>query len=254
LKNNLFHIILIIAICFFSVEGFSQETNPVVVETVIDTTLPLDHSNVKSRSLRNLKEVYTGKEFNYERTKETSGWWTRFKQWLSDFWQSLFNIDSEGKAAKLTDIMLNIAAVIIVLLVVYFIYKAIVNKEGKWVFGKSSDKNIIPVSSVENNIHDTNFETLISSAEKEQHYRLAVRYYYLWLLKELSNHGVITYDAEKTNSDYQLEILDAQNSEKFAYTSYLYNYIWYGEFDVDDLQFTKAKKAFTQFLNSIKNG
>ena len=39
--------------------------------------------------------------------------------------------------------------------------------------------------------------------------------------------------------------------EEFSYTSYLYNYIWYGEFDIDDAQFEKAKKAFTQFLRTL---
>ncbi|PSG86431.1 DUF4129 domain-containing protein [Aurantibacter aestuarii] len=254
MKTNLIYFLIVINLCFFSAEGLSQETSVPSNEISIDTTLTQDSSNVEPRRFNNLKERYTEDAFNYERTKETSGWWTRFKQWLSDLWQSLFNIDSKGEAAQLTDVMLNIASVIIILLVVYFIYRAIINKEGKWVFGKSSNKTIIPVDAVETNIHETNFETLISSAESELQYRLAIRYYYLWLLKELTRKGLIEYDAEKTNSDYQLELTNHTQAEKFAYTSYLYNYIWYGEFTVDEIQFSKAKKAFIHFLNSIKNG
>lgn len=255
LKPNIFYILFSLSICFFSAEGFSQEEQPLhTTKTVVDTTLTLDTSTIKPREFSNLNETYSGDDFSYERTEESTGWWTRFKQWLSDLWKSLFNIDSNGKAAKLTDIMLDIAAVIIVLLVIYFIYKAIINKEGKWVFGKSAKKPIIPTSSIENNIYETDFETLIATAEEENNYRLAIRYYYLWLLKQLSFKHIITYDAEKTNSDYQLEINNAQHAEKFAYTSYLYNYIWYGEFNVDEHQFLKAKKAFVQFLNMVKNG
>ena len=72
------------------------------------------------------------------------------------------------------------------------------------------------------------------------------------VLKNLANAEIIDYDVEKTNSDYQNEITQTDVKEKFNYTSYLYNYIWYGEFDVDDKQFNKAKSAFINFLKDIK--
>ena len=34
---------------------------------------------------------YNGDEFIYERSVEESGWWTRFKKWLSDFFKDLFD-------------------------------------------------------------------------------------------------------------------------------------------------------------------
>ena len=60
---------------------------------------------------------------------------------------------------------------------------------------------------------------LISEAESNNNYRLAIRYYYLWLLKGLSEKEIIDYDPEKTNSDYQYEIKTPEISEQFAYTS-----------------------------------
>ena len=211
----------------------------------------VDIEPIDKREFENIKDKYDGNEFIYERTVENSGWWTRFKQWLSDFVKDLFDINSDAKAANITSITLNIFYVVIFLLVVFFIVKAIINKEGNWVFGKSSDKNIIPVTDIENNIYETDFKSLIAEAEKENNHRLAIRYYYLWLLKTLSEAEVIDYDVEKTNSDYYLEIENKDTKEEFSYTSYLYNYIWYGEFDIDDAQFEKAKKAFTQFLRTL---
>lgn len=223
----------------------------VVSQTLIDS-IPKDDSIIEKRQFEDLNEKYVDDEFIYERTIENSGWWTRFKQWLSDFFKDLFNLDSEGQAAKATDIALKIAGVIIFLLVIYFIFKAVINDEGKWVFGKSSDKNIIPVTDIENNIHATDFKQLIAEAEQDNNYRLAIRYYYLWLLKALTNAEIIEYDVEKTNSDYYNEIASQPLKDEFSYTSYLYNYIWYGEFDVDEKQFSKGKAAFTHFLKSIK--
>ncbi|MDG5492961.1 DUF4129 domain-containing protein [Psychroserpens sp. SPM9] len=211
-----------------------------------------DTEPIDKREYDNLKDKYNDDEFIYERTVENSGWWSRFKQWLSDFFKNLFDFNSDAQASNFTDIALKIFYVVIFLLVVFFIVKAIINKEGNWVFGKSSDKNIIPVTDIENNIYETDFKSLISQAEAENNYRLAIRYYYLWLLKTLSEAEIIDYDVEKTNSDYYLEIESQATKEEFSYTSYLYNYIWYGEFDIDSLQFNKGKQAFTQFLNSIK--
>ncbi|NRA92592.1 MAG: DUF4129 domain-containing protein [Psychroserpens sp.] len=212
----------------------------------------VDTDPIDKRSFEDLQEKYNDEAFIYERTTKNSGWWTRFKQWLSDFFKDLFDINSDARASDLTDMVLKIFYVVIFLLVVFFIVKAIINKEGKWVFGKSSDKSIIPVVDIESNLYETDFNTLIKTAEKESNYRLAVRYYYLWLLKTLSQAEIIDYDVEKTNSDYYYEILSEDTKAQFSYTSYLYNYIWYGEFDIDNDQFVKAKSAFVNFLNSIK--
>lgn len=217
----------------------------------IQDSVSVDVKPLDKREFGNLKDNYDDNEFIYERSVGNSGWWTRFKQWLSDVFKNLFDINSDAKAADITDIILKIFYVVIFLLVVFFIVKAIINKEGSWVFGKSSDKSIIPVTDIENNIYDTNFKSLIADAEKENNHRLAIRYYYLWLLKTLSEEEIIDYDVEKTNSDYYLEIENKDTKEEFSYTSYLYNYVWYGEFDIDDAQFEKAKKVFTQFLRRL---
>ncbi|WP_204346527.1 DUF4129 domain-containing protein [Psychroserpens algicola] len=245
---------LYIALLFFGIPLSSNAVSysyALHLQTAQDS-VQIDTDYIEKREYEDLNETYSGDEFVYERTVENSGWWTRFKQWLSDFFKDLFDINTDARAADVTDMALNIFYIVLLLLVVFFIVKAIMNKEGNWVFGKSSDKSIIPVTDIETNIYQTDFQSLIKSAESENNYRLAIRYYYLWLLKILSEAEIIDYDVEKTNSDYYLEIKKEATKKEFSYTSYLYNYIWYGEFDIDELQFKKAKDAFTQFLNSMK--
>ena len=147
--------------------------------------------------------------------------------------------------------MVKLAGVIVFLLVAFFIFKAVMNDEGQWVFGRSSDKNVIPVTDVEGNLDIVDFDKLTQEAEANEEFRLAIRYYYLWLLKGLSQAEIIAYDNEKTNSDYVNEIQSETIKKEFAYTSYLYNYIWYGEFNVSDQDYRKAKHAFVKFLKSI---
>jgi len=238
---------LILHIIFLCV-GFTSNS----ISASVQDSLYIDRSNVQPRDFDNLNEKYTGEDFIYERTVQNSGWWTRFKQWLSDFFRSLFDLETRQQASDLTDLLVKIGAAVIFILVAYFIFKAVMNKEGRWVFGKSSDKNIIPVTDIEQNLSSADFNKLTKEAEKNSNYRLAVRYYYLWLLKKLTAAEIIEYDVEKTNSDYQNEITQTSLKSDFSYTSYLYNYIWYGEFDVNKDEFDQAKHAFTDLLKSIK--
>ena len=221
------------------------------VRELSSDTLQVDDTARAGRKFEDLQSKYTDDIFTYERKIETSGWWTRFKEWLNDFFKNLFNLESRQQAEEITDVLIQVAGVILFVLVVYFIVKAFLNKEGQWVFGKSSDKSIIPVTDIESDLSAVDFKQLIKTAEKNGHYRLAIRYYYLWLLKKLNQAGFIEYDIEKTNSDYQRELTAEKLSDDFAYTSYLYNYIWYGEFEVNDAQFDQARLAYDQLLNRL---
>lgn len=251
------NIILFFCVAFLNAGSFCVYSQNISAEDLLSETfdteismdsIQIDTSQITPVQFKDLKEKYNSDEFIYERNIEKSGWWTRFKQWLQD----LFQIKNTAQSSDTMDLILTIFYVLIFIAVVYFIAKAIVNKEGSWVFGKASAKNIIPVLDLESDIEEADLKKLIKESEKNNNYRLAIRYYYLWLIKSLTAAEIIEFDVEKTNSDYQNEIASKELREKFTYTSYLYNYIWYGEFDVDHDQFEKAKKAFNQFLKSIK--
>ncbi|WP_242157777.1 DUF4129 domain-containing protein [Aestuariivivens sediminis] len=252
-KNYGLHIIVFL-MGFLWMSHVSEKSAIIPFEPQQNTrdSLQIDTGKVSPRKFEDFNDRYTDDDFIYERTVENSGWWMRFKQWLTDIFWDLFNLKNKEQAAEITNVAIKIAGIIIFLLVVYFIVKAILNEEGTWVFGKLSDKSIIPASTIETHIHTTDFKALIQDAENQNNYRLVIRYYYLWLLKSLSETGAIAYDLEKTNSDYFNEIASTEIKEGFAYTSYLYNYIWYGEFNIDDSQFGKAKQAFVKLLSLLK--
>jgi len=80
---------------------------------------------------------------------------------------------------------------------------------------------------------------------------LATRYYYLSLLKRLSQKGLITYDKDKTNTEYKFELQDKQMRKKFSYLAYVYDYVWYGEFPVDESKFSTIETNYKTFLQTI---
>lgn len=217
-----------------------------------ETDILVDSSAIEKSSFSpNLNKKYSDKEFIYEEKIKEKSAWTRFIEWLSYWLGKIFSFGSDGASMSVIEIIVKILAVCIVLFVIYLIVKAIMNNEGQWIFGKSSDKKIINYDEIERNLQLVDFEKLIKEALKSGENRLAIRYHYLWLLKKMAAKEIIEWDVEKTNSDYIYEIKNAKLKEDFTYLSYLYNYIWYGEFDLEEATSEKAIKAFQKTIQSL---
>lgn len=231
-----------------------DSVNTVTSDKIIFTEQDIlkDHDSiVKAEFEKGFKRNYESDEFDYEIKKKEKNAWERFLDWLSDFFRRLFNFGSNETSASFVEILIKTIAVVIVLVVIYLIVKSIMNKDGQWVFGRNSDKKMIRYEDVEKNLRITDFEQLIKEALQSGEKRLSIRYYYLWLLKQLAEKQHIEWDIEKTNSDYFHEIADEKLKHQFGYLSYLYNYIWYGEFDLDEERLEKAKLTFEQTIRSL---
>ncbi|WP_112085547.1 DUF4129 domain-containing protein [Flavobacterium lacus] len=250
--NKIFYIFFLLT----WLNSFSQDTlpyNEVFEEKIIFTEkdIEIDSSTIETRTFEgDFKDNYQDSDYIYEQAVKESNWWERFKQWLADFFKNLFNLSSDTVSGKVVDILIKSLAVILIVFVIYLIVKSIMNGEGQWIFGKSSDKKVIHYEDIEKNIHLVDFEKLIKETLKSGEQRLSIRYYYLWLLKKMADKNIIEWDIEKTNSDYLYEIKDQTFKPNFEYVSYLYNYIWYGEFELDEQTFEKAKAAFEKIIKS----
>ena len=214
--------------------------------------ISIDSAQIESRTFdKKFKSRYTDDDFIYEYKSKEKNAWDRFLEWLAGIFKRLFSFSSNEASMKFVAGLLKTIAVLVIILAIYLIVKNILNKEGNWIFGRNSDKKIIHYDDVEKNIQNIDFEKLIQTTLKNGEKRLTIRYYYLWLLKKLAAREIIVLDIEKTNSDYMYEIKNSKLKDDFAYSSYLYNYIWYGEFDLDDDTFEKTKTTFDKIIKSI---
>ncbi len=214
----------------------------------------VDNKTIPLKKLDNkLKEKYTDSDFAYEEKTKGKNAWDRFKEWLAGIVRNLFSFTSDEASMTFVGYLMKFLAIIVIGFVVYLIVKAILNKEGKWIFGKNSDKKIINYSDVEKNLQLVDFEKLISATLLSDEKRLTIRYYYLWLLKKLASNEIIVWDLEKTNTDYLYEIKNRELKEDFVYLSYLYEYIWYGEFEISQTTFEKSIKSFDKVIKSLQN-
>jgi hypothetical protein len=95
------------------------------------------------------------------------------------------------------------------------------------------------------------FEQQITAAETSGNFRLAVRLYFLWTLKLLSNKKLISYNLKKTNNEYALELKNTIYHIDFEGVANFYNYIWYGEFMVSEAKYQQVKSSFNQFIAKL---
>lgn len=244
---------LFLLACLWSVNAGAQD-NLTTMDTGVLPVPAIDSSQITVNTFpKDFKQRYRDAEFIYEFKAPEKNAWDRFKEWLADIFRNFFNFTNDEDSMRAVEIVLKTIAVLLVAFVIYLIAKALLNKEGRWVFGRSSDAKIIRYDDIANNIHQQDFKKLIATAKQSHDKRLVIRYYYLWLLQKMTDRQLIEWDIEKTNSDYYREIKSAAAKDRFAYVSYLYDYVWYGEFELDDATYQKTCNAFENAIQSVGN-
>ena len=198
----------------------------------------------------NFKDSYSGSEFNYS-INDTGGvnLIQRILKALFDWLGDIFGIDIDLDYKTMEYIVYGLLGVIVLYLLIKFLLQNPVSS----VF-KTEDKAIDGFTYVEENIEQVDFDKLIKKAIKDNNYRLATRYMYLKSLKVLANKKTIEWHYDKTNTDYLNEIKDSKLKALFKRISYIYDYVWYGEFPIDEDSFNKNKNDFNQLIKTTQRG
>lgn len=118
--------------------------------------------------------------------------------------------------------------------------------------GHSNNISTVTLTEEDELIKNEDITLLINKAIEDKNYRLAIRYYYLLILQKLSNSNVINWEQQKTNEDYIKEIKQEAIKNKFISSTYLYDFVWYGNFEVDETAFLKAQHKFNELSKLIK--
>lgn len=197
------------------------------------------------------RDKYIGDEaFDYRKKTGNISFVQKLKRMIERFIQTLFGWDKEHKVGNITDISLKILSILLVLFVIYLLVRLILSHNGRW-FSQRKNENIeIDINDTEQLVRYADFENMIDKSEKTGNTRQSIRLYYLWLLRTFDEKKIIEWNLQKTNADYRKEIKDETILKNFTYLSYLYNYIWYGEFSITDTDYLTAKKVFLNHLRT----
>lgn len=102
----------------------------------------------------------------------------------------------------------------------------------------------ITTDNLDEYLHETDLERFLREALARQDYAQAIRIYYLQIIKQLSDSGAINWAKEKTNRDYQRELLEHPKSEIFRQLTLSYERVWYGNARLDAAGFARLEPAF----------
>ena len=201
------------------------------------------------------KKNYSGKKYNYEGKAEvrstsskhgTPSKYSENKPYVKE--------DNTSSNFSFNFNALNFLFIIILFLAVGYLAYTLLNDGSSKLFSSKKNTKINSYDEITtDNIARADIKTLITKAENKNDYRLAIRYYYLLVLKQLTLKNYIKYEDDKTNADYLNDIASHKFSKEFAYTSYIYNYTWYGEFDLDLKQYQLAKGSFVELIKEVNS-
>jgi len=167
----------------------------------------------------------------------------RENQGLDKFWT-----DSMVSFFKWTFILIFLAGLI------YVFWKSDFKYKVKSLKNQELNEPITETTTIENieQLNTISFENQIATAENNQNYRLALRLYYLWLLKKLTEKELVFFHIKKTNQDYCNELKNTEWSGDFELCTYHYNYVWFGKFALNEAQYLAIISNFKNLIQKLK--
>lgn len=236
---------LIIAFVLLANCTFASAQNSITVDVERKPVrVQYDSSTVNIRTFKTneINRFLQDEEFLYDRRPPARGLWETIKEWFRNW----LGRASETKGwSEFWDVIIYI----IIAALFIFLNREFAQSTIKGLFYKS--KKNISFKSDEENIHEMDLENLIEKSYQEKNYALAVRYLYLSLLKDLNARDIIRWRIDKTNEEYVREVKDPVVQKGFKDLTLLFEYVWYGEFPLDEDTFKNIRAQFTDFKTKI---
>lgn len=263
MKDKLF-LLIFLQIFNFGVSQ-SREVPPTIIENFVDSSavsyyeefiptdsilalnLPTKNTVFLKNFETNFQSKYKGEEFDYSNNKPRESVFQKIEKFIKKIIEAIFgNIDA-NKTSNYAENTIRFFAIVIIGCVLYFLIRFLLNKEGNFFFSKKNKKVHVANQDLHENIHEINFSETIHSFEVQKEYRFAVRYQFLLVLKKLADQKHIQWNPEKTNKDYFAELKNTDLQSDFKDLVYIFDNVWYGEFEINENNYTYFTQKFLQF-------
>ncbi|PTN07592.1 DUF4129 domain-containing protein [Mangrovibacterium marinum] len=191
-----------------------------------------------------LAKFRSNRDFSYENNSPMNdSIRERIRYYIHEFLKFIFS--DKGAAPY---IRYTVLAAIIVAAIVY-----LTGGKYQWFLAKESNVKAGIVALPQDDITQIDLESLANRASQNKDYRLSIRYHYLHLLSLLNEHQYIDWHKDKTNTDYLHEIKPPDIKAQFKQNTVVFDYVWYGQFQVNDQQFYAIRESFRKLTESLQN-
>lgn len=158
---------------------------------------------------------------------------------MSPFWAAVFKWTIVGMAISIFAVLLyNVLGA-----------GSIFKPKGKKI---STKKDTFSIETIEANIHESDLDQHIQEALQQNNYTLAIRLYYLAVIKELSLNKLIKWKRDKTNRDYLREMRPTALFTPYQDTTRIFERVFYGNVTIQEQDFVLLKPRFIDLLEKIK--
>lgn len=147
----------------------------------------------------------------------------------------------------------KVLAWIIIIGTLLFIIVAFLRSNGIGFFSPASKKIKTNVEENEStdNIFEIDFNKAIANSIAAENYRLATRFLFLRILKELADKSIIEYAPDKTNFDYLFALSGTALHKDFSAAIYSYEYVWYGNIAITKQQFETIQQQLNKLYQQL---
>jgi hypothetical protein len=158
---------------------------------------------------------------------------------MSPFWAAVF---------KWTIVLV---AILILAVILYTLIGggSFLKPKGKKIIAK---EEVFSIENIEANLHDSDLDRHIRDALQQNNYTLAIRLYYLAIIKELSLNKWIKWKRDKTNRDYLREMQTTVFFNPYRDATRIFERVFYGNVVLGEQDFNTLKPSFVKLLQDIK--
>jgi len=164
----------------------------------------------------------------------------------NSFWDKFFRALGSDTAKV---IVWSLIILVVLGIVVFFLRN---NEIGLFASTRKKATKKTSMEELSDNIFEIDFATAINNASQEGNYKLAIRLLFLQLLKTMSEQRIIEYAPDKTNFDYLFQLSGSKYNSPFMNAVRTYEYVWYGDFQVNAPQYAAIQKGFNDFQQQLK--
>lgn len=264
MRYSFYSLIIFLLIPFAATQAQEYDTTVVVSPPVVDTTVyedeeyetaPDEEANTTyDTSLAYYRWYYPADSINYLRKQKDFSYSNNLDSLLKIRQDELNK--QQKKASETTTTSVDIGGIlqttlwiILIAALLFVLYRVFLSDRG--LFTSPTKNKTIEVEE-ELLTDDGYLEQQLKQAERDENFRLAIRYLYLQTLNRLSERNWLNLSPDKTNYQYVRELAKPQLRNGFSRITLHYEYAWYGDFTIDEKVYEQVKGDFDQFNQTAK--
>jgi hypothetical protein len=201
--------------------------------------------HVKSFDQAIVDDLKTDSEMQYKQPPTIAeSLWERLIRWFLEFLESVLSKATSTSWGRIALYAIGLAIVVFLIMMILKVnaFRVLYSAQGARLRQATIDENI----------HEMDFDQLIKQAVDKQDYRRGVRLLFLYALKILADKHLIRWEPGKTNHEYVLELSAHELREGLNDLSYYFDYAWYGNFQITPDIFKKAELIFSDWKQTVR--